>query len=61
MHFLETSAKEADNVDKLFYEIARELTKMARENDLKSSYSDSTDLNAVGSSSISSLSTCCKF
>ena len=31
MKFLETSAKEADNVDKLFTEIAKELTEEERE------------------------------
>lgn len=35
MRFMETSAKEAKNVDELFYEIATLLTKEARENDLK--------------------------
>ena len=33
MKFLETSAKEADNVDKLFTEIATELTHEERERD----------------------------
>lgn len=30
MYFLETSAKEADNVERLFYEIAAELIEQAR-------------------------------
>ena len=44
MRFLETSAKEADNVEKLFLEIAKELTQQARENELKPSYADSMEL-----------------
>ena len=60
MYFLETSAKEADNVDRLFFEIAKELTKSARENTLRTSFSDSTDLTAH-SSPITSISSCCKF
>ena len=36
MHFIETSAKEAENVELLFIEIAKQLTKEARNNDLKS-------------------------
>jgi GTPase SAR1 family protein len=59
MHFIETSAKEADNVDKLFYEIAKELTKQARENDLRSHFSE-TDLTGA-STSISGFSNCCRF
>ena len=35
MHFLETSAKEADNVDRLFMEIAKELTEQAKNNDTR--------------------------
>ncbi len=60
MHFLETSAKESENVEKLFMEIARELTQHARENDLKSSFSGSEDFPDGGSSSISTYS-CCRY
>ncbi|XP_064608071.1 LOW QUALITY PROTEIN: ras-related protein Rab-30-like [Liolophura sinensis] len=35
MRFLETSAKEADNVEKLFLEIGKELTKLTRENEVR--------------------------
>lgn len=35
MTFLETSAKEADNVEKLFFDIARELTKQAKAHELR--------------------------
>jgi len=61
MHFLETSAKEADNVEKLFLEIARELTQQARQNDLKPLYSDSMELGPADSSPITSLNSCCKY
>ena len=61
MHFLETSAKEADNVEKLFLEIAQELTQQARQNELKPSYADSMELGPADSSPIASLNTCCKY
>ena len=61
MRFLETSAKEADNVDKLFMEIAKELTQQARQNDLRPSYSSSTDFGGGGSTPISNAFNCCKF
>ncbi|ELU08200.1 hypothetical protein CAPTEDRAFT_110813 [Capitella teleta] len=59
MEFIETSAKEADNVDSLFYDIAKELTRLARQNSLRSHVSE-TDLSG-GSTSISSISSCCRF
>ena len=34
MRFLETSAKDSENVETLFHEIAQDLTREARENDL---------------------------
>lgn len=34
MYFLETSAKEADNVERLFYEIAAELIEQARKKEM---------------------------
>lgn len=34
MYFLETSAKEADNVERLFYEIAAELIEQARSKEI---------------------------
>lgn len=36
MYFLETSAKEADNVERLFYEIAAELIEQARTKEVSS-------------------------
>ena len=62
MHFLETSAKEADNVDRLFLEIAKELTQLARQNDLHPAFgTSSTDFVDGGSSPVSSLNmNCCK-
>lgn len=35
MYFLETSAKEADNVERLFYEIAAELIEQARTKEVR--------------------------
>ena len=62
MRFLETSAKEADNVEKLFLEIAKELTQQARQNELKPAYADSMELGPADSSPITaSLNTCCKY
>lgn len=61
MHFLETSAKESDNVEKLFMEIAKELTQQARQNELQPSYADSMDLGSASSSPIGSFGTCCKY
>lgn len=52
MKFIEASAKEADNVDKVFLEIAHELTRLARLNDLKPAPSSTQELassSAVGS------------
>lgn len=59
MRFLETSAKEAENVDRLFMEIAKELTIQARQNDLRPSFSSSTDFSGGESTPISSFN-CCK-
>lgn len=53
MYFLETSAKEAENVERLFYEIAAELIDQARSKDNSSSMnknlSDSVGLSPQGS------------
>ena len=61
MIFLETSAKEAENVERLFMEIAKELTQQAMSNDLRPRYntSSSTDLSKGGSTPITNFS-CCK-
>ncbi|KAL5012620.1 hypothetical protein ScPMuIL_011171 [Solemya velum] len=56
MHFLETSAKMAENVDKLFIDIAMELTKQAREQELRPD--ESVEFNASQTTSISSCSSC---
>ncbi|XP_046352725.2 ras-related protein Rab-30-like [Haliotis rubra] len=57
MKFMETSAKEADNVEKLFMDIARDLTKQAREHDLKPEVHK--PFPSGGSTPISTFS-CCK-
>ncbi|XP_064636986.1 ras-related protein Rab-30-like [Lineus longissimus] len=58
MRFLETSAKEADNVERLFMEIAKELAQQARENDIRPRYE--TELTAGATAPPSSFTTCCK-
>ncbi|XP_013419946.1 ras-related protein Rab-30 isoform X2 [Lingula anatina] len=62
MRYLETSAKEAENVDRLFTEIAVELTKQAKENFLRprqDSTSGKVGMPNGGSSPVGGLS-CCK-
>lgn len=47
MYFIETSAKEAENVEKLFMEIAAELREQAKSKDLSSRYdTGSTNLHS---------------
>lgn len=60
MRFLETSAKEAENVDKLFMEIAQELTLQARANDLRPNFSSSSEISTSGAMPVSSPFNCCK-
>ena len=60
MRFLETSAKESDNVKRLFLEIAKELTQQARDNEICSQYSSSTDLGSAGDTSPIGNFSCCK-
>jgi Ras-related protein Rab-30 len=62
MKFIETSAKEAENVDALFYDIARELIRQSRTVNFESHLADScSDLNTGSGSTpvYSTLSTCC--
>ena len=60
MKFIETSAKEADNVDKLFIEIANELTKEAVETSRLEP--DDSGFNVSGKTkTINSCSQCFKF
>lgn len=54
MYFLETSAKEAENVERLFYEIAAELRDQARSKD--ASVSNQQRNNTSDSIGLSSLS-----
>ncbi|KAI8119425.1 Ras-related protein Rab-30 [Lucilia cuprina] len=61
MYFLETSAKEAENVERLFYEIAAELIDQARSKD-GSSMSNKNSGDSIGLSSLgakASQSSCC--
>ena len=57
MKYLETSAKEADNVERLFMDIAVELTKETREHELQPNSQDS--FHKGETTSISTVS-CCK-
>ncbi|KAK7473395.1 hypothetical protein BaRGS_00035368 [Batillaria attramentaria] len=58
MRFLETSAKEADNVDKLFSSIAYQLTAQARDLELRPEQQGT--FVAGGSTPIASTPSCCK-
>lgn len=60
MKFIETSAKEADNVDKLFLDIAMKLTEDARERSRLVPGEDSMNISS-NTKSISSCSRCFKF
>ncbi|XP_077870503.1 ras-related protein Rab-30-like [Saccoglossus kowalevskii] len=59
MRFLETSAKEADNVDKLFLDIAEELTKRVQVHEVE----DSKDEIAICSQNhtVSATYNCCRW
>lgn len=57
MYFLETSAKEADNVEKLFMQIAEDLMEQARSKDLPRYESMTTNIN--GKTSTVGDSSCC--
>ena len=59
MTFIETSAKEAENVERLFLDIAVELIRQTKANEIQPHYEDE-GFNAGGSAPVvSSLSTCC--
>ncbi|KAL4230870.1 Ras-related protein Rab-30 [Mactra antiquata] len=60
MKYIETSAKEADNVDKLFLDIASRLTEDARERNRLIPGEDSMNISS-NTKSISSCSRCFKF
>jgi len=60
MRFLETSAKEAENVDRLFMEIAKELTLSARQNDLRPHFSSSSEFSETSTTPIGASLNCCK-
>ena len=58
MKFLETSAKEAENVEKLFLDIAKELIRQTKANEIQPHFVD--EINIGGSTPVSStLSNCC--
>jgi Ras-related protein Rab-30 len=61
MKFIETSAKEADNVEALFHDIARELIRQVQANEIEPQLvTDSTEINAGGSTQIyTTVSECC--
>ena len=59
MNFLETSAKEADNVDKLFLDIAMQLTQEAREHERLAPGHSATNISS-DTRSINSCTKCFK-
>lgn len=60
MYFLETSAKEADNVERLFYEIAAELIDQARSKEIVTTNKNSNDSIGLGNiGSKAYQSNCC--
>lgn len=59
MYFLETSAKEADNVERLFYEIAAELIEQARSKEMPRSETGGGISNLGNKSNYLSQSNCC--
>lgn len=61
MYFLETSAKEAENVERLFYEIAAELIDQARSKE-GSTMNNKNSVDSIGLSSLGAKATqssCC--
>ncbi|KAH0813863.1 hypothetical protein GEV33_008931 [Tenebrio molitor] len=60
MYFLETSAKEAENVERLFMQIAEDLMKQARSRDLPRYDASATSINGR-TSTVSDSSCCSKF
>jgi hypothetical protein len=61
MDFIETSAKESDNVDKLFYTIAKKMTKEAKQGELTSdkdnvTFNDNTTSASLADVSLKSIS-----
>lgn len=60
MYFLETSAKEADNVERLFYEIAAELIEQARSKEMPRSETTGGGISNLGNkTNILGQSNCC--
>lgn len=60
MYFLETSAKEADNVERLFYEIAAELIEQARSKEMPRSETAGGGISNLGNkTNILGQSNCC--
>lgn len=61
MYFLETSAKEADNVERLFYEIAAELIEQARSKEIPRSETTGTGgiSNLANKSNLLGQNNCC--
>lgn len=58
MYYLETSAKQSDNVEKLFYEIASELIEQAR-NSKTPNRNDANGVTNLGNKTSFSHSNCC--
>jgi hypothetical protein len=59
MYFLETSAKQSDNVEKLFYEIAAELIEQARQKGVPRSQQENNGMTSLGNKPSFNHSNCC--
>jgi len=57
MKFIETSAKEADNVERLFMDIAKELIRQTKANEIEPHYEDA--INTSGSTPVAVINNCC--
>lgn len=57
MKFIETSAKEAENVERLFMDIAKELIRQTKANEIQPHYEE--EINPAGSTPVTVMNNCC--